>query len=202
MLILASSSPRRQQLLARTGLPFTVRTTDAEELHDPALSPADLTEGNARLKAAVVAASYPASTVIGADTLVYLDGEPLGKPLNLEIARETLRRLSGRAHEVCTGIALVTEGGKQSHAFHEISRVWFRALSEETIDLYLALVDVQDKAGAYAIQEHGCLLVERYEGDYANIVGLPVTRLLAELEKESTLLANTAASQRSALSQS
>ena len=93
-----------------------------------------------------------------------------------------MRRLSGRSHEVCTGVALVEEGGKRSRTFHEISRVWFHALTEETIDTYLALVDVRDKAGSYAIQEHGCLLVARYAGDYANIVGLPVGRLLKELE--------------------
>lgn len=181
MLILASSSPRRQQLLELTKLPFTVVTTDAEEQHDPALSPAELTEGNALLKAAAVARFHPAATVIGADTLVYLDGQPLGKPLHPEVARETLRRLSGRAHEVCTGVALVGHGGETFRAFHEITRVWFHTLTEEVMATYLALVDTQDKAGSYAIQDHGCLLVERYEGDYANIVGLPITRLVAEL---------------------
>ena len=136
---------------------------------------------NARAKAREVAARHPRSVVLGADTLVWLDGIPLGKPPGLDEARQMLRQLSGRVHEVATGVHLLRMEPRQQAEFHEVTRVRFRNLDESIIDRYLASVDVLDKAGAYALQEHGDLLVETVEGSRSNVIGLPVERTMAAL---------------------
>lgn len=181
-LILASASPRRVQLLREAGHTFeTVSPEGVEEAHDAALTPEALTVENARRKAAAVARTRPGALVIGADTLVYLDGHPLGKPATRAEAHEMLRRLSGRAHEVCTGVFLAWDGGRQGLGFHVISHVFFRELSDEEIRAYHALVDPLDKAGAYGIQEHGEKIITRHEGSWTSIMGLPMERLSEEL---------------------
>ncbi len=179
-LILASVSPRRRELLARTGLSFEVIGSPAEEIHDARLPPADLCEENARLKAVAVASVAPDAVVIGADTLVFIDDQPLGKPADLEEARAMLSRLSGRTHRVCTGVCLVAPGSAP-RTFHEITEVDFRPLAPAAIDAYLALVDPLDKAGAYGIQEHGERLVTEIRGGFDNVMGLPVARVQAAL---------------------
>ena len=179
-LILASGSPRRRELLAQAGLVFEVVVSPAEEIHDPALPPDVLCEENARLKAAAVALDYPNAVVIGADTLVFIAGEPLGKPADLDEARAMLRRLSGRTHTVCTGVCLIQPGGV-TETFHDLTEVLFRVLDEATIDRYLALVNPLDKAGAYGIQEHGELLVESIQGSFDNVMGLPVARVVGKV---------------------
>ena len=170
-LILGSGSPRRRQLLAELGYSFEVHTADVEELHDASISLRELCEHNARLKAEEVAKRFPDDVVLGADTLVYLDEKPLGKPKSKAEALQTLLMLSGRTHCVCTGMCLVYRG--ESHMFSEVTEVLFKTLSEEVAQEYMAKVDVMDKAGSYGIQEHGEMIVESVEGDFSNVVGLP-----------------------------
>jgi septum formation protein len=180
MLILASQSPRRRELLRREGVDFTVIVKDTEEEHDSGLPPQVLCARNAAAKAEAVAADYPQATVLGADTLVFIDGTALGKPVDEADALRMLMLLQGRTHCVCTAVAVILPGGERRD-FAEISYVTFRSLSEGDARRYMQLVNVMDKAGSYAVQEHGELIIEKIEGDFDNIVGLPVTRLLQEL---------------------
>jgi septum formation protein len=182
-ILLASASPRRRELLARAGILFEVAVSSAEEIHDASMRPADLCEENARLKALAVAADFPGHTVIGADTLVFLDDEPLGKPGDLAEARAMLRRLSGRTHRVCTGVCIVRPGGA-ADSFHGLTEVTFREFDEAVIDRYLEIAHPLDKAGAYGIQEHGELLVEGIRGSFENVMGLPVELVVAALSPE------------------
>jgi septum formation protein len=179
---LASASPRRRELLEDAGVAPLVEAACGPELEDASLGLAALVTANARCKAREVAARHPRSVVLGADTLVWLDGIPLGKPSDLDEARRMLRLLSGRVHEVATGVHLLRMEPRQQAEFHEVTRVRFRALEESVIDRYLASVDVLDKAGAYALQEHGDLLVETVEGSRSNVIGLPVERTMAALQ--------------------
>lgn len=177
-LILASGSPRRRELLAEAGYDFEVVLSPAEELHDASMRPGELCETNAARKALAVAGERPDAVVVGADTLVWLDREPLGKPLTMEDARTMMRKLSGRGHVVCTGVCVVAPGpARRVVCFHEETVVVFRELSDAEIDAYFALVDPLDKAGAYGVQEHGERLVAEVRGSFSNVVGLPVERL-------------------------
>ena len=176
--ILASSSPRRRELLTRAGLGFSVVPSPAEEIHDASLDPTHLCEENARLKAAAVAVTHPDATVIGADTLVFIDDLPLGKPADLAEARAMLRRLSGRVHEVCTGVCVI-HPGSLTEVSHALTHVRFRPLDDAAIDAYFSLVNPLDKAGAYGIQEHGELIIESIDGPFDNVMGLPVQQVLA-----------------------
>jgi septum formation protein len=180
-LILASSSPRRRELLERAGLVFEVIVSPAEEIHDSTMMPSHLCEHNATLKASAVAATQPDATVIGSDTLVFIDDLPLGKPIDLEEARVMLLRLSGRTHQVCTGVCVIHPNGNKD-VFHEITEVTFRALDDRSIESYFALVNPLDKAGAYGIQEHGDRIISGIQGSYDNVVGLPVRRVLAAIK--------------------
>jgi len=176
-LLLASASPRRIALLEEAGIFCEVVGTDVTELRAPDapnLDAAQLAEVNATLKAR--AGWQPDHWVLGADTVVALEGRVFGKPATLREARETLRALSGKTHEVITACALLgARGGDE--LFHDVSHVTFRELSDETITKYLAAVPVLDKAGAYGLQEQGEMLVDRVEGSRANVIGLPVERL-------------------------
>jgi septum formation protein len=179
-LLLASSSPRRSELLTRAGLTFEVAVSAAEEIHDASMPPAALCEENARLKALAVATDRSDCTVIAADTLVFIDGEPLGKPADLAEARTMLRRLAGRAHTVCTGVCIVRPGGAPE-CFHDLTEVIFRPFDDATIDRYFQIANPLDKAGSYGIQEHGDLLVAEIRGSYENVMGLPVALVLEAL---------------------
>jgi septum formation protein len=177
-LILASGSPRRQELLRELGVLFEVVVPPVMEL-DPAatnLTPAEFAVANARLKAEGGELVMPCYWILGADTVVALEGRILGKPKSLEQARDFLRALSGRTHEVITGVALLSPEGVME-SFYEVSRVTFRALTEEVITRYLAEVHVLDKAGGYALQERGEWIVASVEGSRANVIGLPVEKL-------------------------
>ena len=180
--VLASGSPRRRELMERAGFVFRVVPSPAEELHDGSMAPAALCEENARRKAAAIAEREPDAWVLGADTLVFLDGEPLGKPADLAEARAMLARLGGRTHEVITGVCVIRPAG-EALLFHERTTVHFRPLEEADIEAYLALVDPLDKAGSYGIQEHGERLVAAIEGCYDNVMGLPVKALLEEIRR-------------------
>ena len=179
-LILASASPRRQELLAKAGILFEVVVSPSEEIHDASIPLAQLCEQNAELKAKAVAELHPEATVIGADTLVWIDGEPLGKPHDMKEAREMLRKLSGRDHSVCTGVCII-ESNDRINRFHDLTTVRFHPLDESVLEAYLAKVNPLDKAGAYGIQEHGDMIVERIEGSFDNVMGLPVAKVLAAL---------------------
>lgn len=178
--ILASSSPRRKELLEAAGVRFDVKVSPAEEIHDPAMPLHQLCEHNARLKAEPVAATEPDAVVIGADTLVCIDGVALGKPSSPIEARTMLQRLSGRSHSVCTGVCLCLPGGGRE-VFHAITTVHFHPLDQPAIEEYLSLVNTMDKAGGYAIQEHGERIVSGIEGSYSNVVGLPVDEVVGRL---------------------
>lgn len=180
-LILASGSPRRRELLEKAGLDFEVIPSPAEEIHDASLGMAGLCEENARLKAAAVAVHHPEAVVIGADTLVFLAGEPLGKPRDMVEAAGMLRRLSGKAHQVCTGVCIAGPGDA-SRKLHAVTEVVFRELDEETITTYLAKTSPLDKAGAYGIQDHGEMIVEMIAGAFDNVMGFPVAQVLDVLE--------------------
>jgi septum formation protein len=181
-IILASGSPRRRELLERMGVRFEVVTADVEEVMDPAkVAIRSMAGHNAGLKARAVAQAHPGRWVLGADTIVVLGDRVLGKPPNLEAARDYLSALSGQVHEVITGCCLIGPKGNL-RSLHDISRVRFRPLSAETITKYLAQVHVLDKAGAYALQEHGEWLVEGIDGSRDNILGLPTEKLAREFE--------------------
>ena len=177
--ILASASPRRRELLARLNADFQVVSPDVEEWEPENGDPAHQVEENAMRKGRAVAALHPGALVIAADTTVALGNRLFAKPADLREAAAMLQALSGQRHQVLTGMALLL--GDKTHCFHEVSDVVFHELDDETICLYLDRVHVLDKAGAYAIQEHGDLIIDRFEGSFENIMGLPVQRLQAEL---------------------
>ena len=179
-LILASASPRRRDLLMAAGFEVVVRPAEVEELTG-GLSARALVLANAELKALNVAAHTQGDLVLGADTIVVLDGEILGKPRDLIHAAEMLGRLGGRAHEVLTGVCLLRGGGVTHCSFVESTRVAFRPLDEATIDAYLADIDPLDKAGSYAAQEDRGRLIEQIEGSMENVIGLPVARVLTAI---------------------
>lgn len=183
-IVLASASPRRRELLERAGLVFEVQISPAEEIHDSSMPPAELCEFNAVLKAVAVAAGRPDATVIGSDTLVFIDGEALGKPADLSEAHGMLRRLAGRTHQVCTGVCVVFPNGTR-RVFHHTSEVTFLPLDDAAIGEYFTRVDPLDKAGAYGIQEHGEHIIAAISGSFDNVMGLPVAQVLEVLRAES-----------------
>lgn len=184
-LVLASASPRRAALLRELNLDFHVVPSEATEVHEEQLTARELALWNAHRKCRVVARRFPDHLVMGADTLVHLDGRIFGKPGDLAEARRMLQQLQSATHEVVTGICLVHALSGREALFSECSQVRFKALTSEQIDAYLSLVNPLDKAGAYAIQERGELLVEHVNGSYSNVVGLPLERVRAELVRWS-----------------
>lgn len=183
-LVLASASPRRRELLERLGIPFKVSVSKAEENIDRGnLTPEQLARELALLKAKDVARTLEDGLVIGADTIVVLDDEILGKPKSREEAGRMLHLLSGRSHQVITGLALVEAGGGRVQLTSEVTTVWFRRLDPGEVEWYLDTGEPMDKAGAYGIQGKGSILVDRIEGCYFNVVGLPLTRLYLMLKE-------------------
>ncbi len=180
-LILASASPRRQELLKRITEDFTVHPVDADETL-PAGMPVELAPSFlADAKAQAAAKLFPEDIVIGCDTIVVLEDEIMGKPRDREDAYRMLRRLSGETHKVMTGTALYC--GKKSTVFTTETLVTFYELTDAEIEQYLDTGEPFDKAGAYGIQGYGCLLVRSIEGDYNNVVGLPVAALSRALQQ-------------------
>jgi septum formation protein len=178
-LILASASPRRRELLGRLGLPFEVWPSGVDEVLAPGVPAPALATALARAKARDIADRLRATAgapalVLGADTLVVLEGRPLGKPASRDEARTTLRALRGRRHEVVTGVALVETPGGRETAEAVTSRVLMRSYGDAEIDAYVATGEPDDKAGAYAVQGAGEQLIARVEGCYTNVVGLPL----------------------------
>ena len=175
-LLLASASPRRRELLEQAGIPCDVVPVDVEERRRPEESPRDYAERLARAKAATGASRDPDRIVLGADTIVVADHDVLEKPIDDEDAARMLRRLSNRAHDVLTAVA-VARGAELISDVIE-TRVWFAPLTEDEVRWYVATGEPSDKAGAYAIQGLASRFVTRIEGSYSNVVGLPVAAVL------------------------
>ena len=180
-IILASASPRRAELLRQLEPAFQIVPSDATETFDGELSPLELCQLNAHRKARAVAKRIPDALVLGADTLVFLEDEILGKPRDLADARRMLARLQGRTHQVVTGVSLIHLRGHRERLFAVGTDVGFRPLSKAQIGDYLSKINPLDKAGAYAIQEHGEMIVSEIDGSFSNVIGLPVERLGVEL---------------------
>lgn len=176
-IVLASQSPRRQELLRQMGVErFASVSPDADESYPDGLTPQETVCLIARKKAdAAAALTAPDALVITADTMVFIGGDRLGKPRDERDALRMLRELSGRRHEVCTGVSVRL--GERSETFAVTTGVTFRALTDAELLAYIATGEPMDKAGAYGIQGRGAVLVERIDGDYFNVVGLPVCAL-------------------------
>ncbi|SFT71530.1 septum formation protein [Selenomonas sp. GACV-9] len=175
MIILASGSPRRRELLEQIGAKFVVQVSDAAEESGDAMAPQELVKRNAIVKAEAVASEHPELPVLGADTVVALDGHTYGKPCDAEDACRMLRLFAGRTHEVATGIAIVN-GGKV-YADVVTTKVTFAPLTDSEIQRYVASKEPLDKAGAYAVQGLAAVFIEKLDGSYSNVVGLPLHAL-------------------------
>lgn len=175
-MILASQSPRRNELLKLITPDFRVIPAQGEEIVPEGASPSEAVVEIARQKAFMIFLKYKCETIIAADTVVAIDGEILGKPRDEKHAAEMLKTLSGRVHSVFTGVFVIFDDGR-TESFSEETKVEFYPMSEREISDYIATGEPMDKAGAYGIQEKGALLVKRIEGDYYNVMGLPVGRL-------------------------
>lgn len=180
-LILASASPRRADLLRELGLKFRVVPSHAPEAHQEQLTARELSLLNAYRKARAVAKMIPDALVLGADTLVCFGSRLFGKPADLDEAERMISQLQGRTHQVVTGVCLMHLRRCRQKIFAETTEVTFRPLDRKQIRYYLKAIHPLDKAGAYAIQVKGDLIVEKVAGSYSNVVGLPVERLKAEL---------------------
>jgi septum formation protein len=179
-LLLASTSPQRRAILEQLGIPFVAVPPRYEENDAPGADPRELVREHAQGKARSIADGADDRPVLGVDTAVVLDGRMYGKPATAEEAAEMLDALGGRVHEVISGLCLVTPGWEVVE--HDVTRVWFRPLTPRDIATYLSSGEWEGRAGSYAIQGRGAALVERIEGDYLNVVGLPaalLVRLLA-----------------------
>lgn len=186
-MILASASPRRIAILKQAGYSPAVRPQDVDEAALPGEHPKELVERLAKAKAMACAnACGPSEPIVAADTIVWdEDGHVLGKPATEAEAASMLRTLSGARHHVSTGVAIIANGTLTT--FVETTDVWFFELTDAEIEAYVATGDPLDKAGAYGYQSLGCTLVERIEGDYYNVVGLPIAKLVRELAKLDSL---------------
>lgn len=174
-IILASSSPRRKRLMLEAGFNFEIKVSDAEEISEKFMIPWDLTVQNAQIKASPIAQNNQEKIVIGADTVVSLDNEIFGKPSDMEEAVKMLARLSGRTHIVTTGVCIIQK--EKNETFYVNTEVTFKPLSGKEISQYVKVINPLDKAGAYAAQDHGELIIEKYSGSFTNVVGLPMSEV-------------------------
>ncbi len=182
-IILASSSPRRKQLLEMIGLQFDVVPSDYEEDMSLKLEPAELAKHLSLKKGETVAKKFPHALIISADTFVLLNGRLFGKAKNAEHAKKMLKELSGKPHLVITGFAIIDTDNKRTVNKHVSTKVWVKDLSDEEIEWYIETGEPIGAAGAYFIQNKGSILIEKIEGDYFNIVGMPIFSLYHELQK-------------------
>jgi septum formation protein len=182
-LILASTSPRRSELLSLLPVKFRVVASDADEVAHKHLTPLEVCQLNAHRKARAVAKKNPDALVLGADTLVFLGGEIFGKPRNLADAERMLWRLQGRTHQVVTGVSLIHHRRRREKVFAVSTEVLFHPLTRVQIRNYLSKMNPLDKAGAYAIQERGELIVAEISGPFSNVVGLPIEKLREEFRR-------------------
>ncbi len=186
-LVLASASPRRRQMLAGLGIRFTVHTADVDERPREGETPAAYVERLAASKAETVAQRYPDHWVLAADTVVVRGSTLLGKPADAAAARAMLAELAGRRHDVFTGVCLRHRRRRSCHRFHCRTGVWFHDLDSRLIAAYVATGEPLDKAGGYGIQGMGGCLVERIEGSYTNVVGLPLGQTVAVLQRAGVI---------------
>lgn len=183
-IILASSSPRRRELLNQAGIPFTVMPADVDEENaELSGTPEQKAEQLAYMKAAAVAEKIGKGMVLGADTIVVCAGEVFGKPVDRADARSMLATLNGREHQVITGIAVLDAAKGTARIGHEVTRVRFSQLLPEEIEAYINSEEPFDKAGSYAVQGRGALMVEGIDGCYTNVVGLPLRKLYTLLKE-------------------
>lgn len=180
-LILASSSPRRKDFINKLGLNFQIVKPDADETVLVGESASDYVKRMANEKANIVAALHSNDIVLAADTIVVCDNRILGKPVNREDAKNILRLLSGRTHEVMTAVCII-KGDEEIEIF-EVTKVTFAPLTEELIDTYVASGECDDKSGAYAVQGIGAMLIQKVEGSVSSVVGLPICQVRCALEK-------------------
>lgn len=191
-ILLASTSPRRREILGLLGLEFRIIPPTGEEILSPHLSPNEQTRQLAKDKAQSVANQHPEDLVIGSDTVIEIDGRLLGKPENMEEAEIMLRELRGRVHQVHTGVALIQKKSNISIDFVETTHVWIKHFEEGALKDYLMTEESLGKAGAYSIQGEGAQLIEKIEGDYPTIVGLPLWRMAKGLEQQGVVLPTSA----------
>ena len=184
-IVLASRSPRRSELLAAAGISFEVLAADIDETPHTNEAPEAYVERLAIEKASAVLALRPGTTVIGADTTVVIDGQILGKPADAQDATDMLRLLQGRAHDVFTGVAVASASGVLAAVAH--TRVWFGVMTDEDISWYVASGQPMDKAGAYGIQGLASRFIDRIDGSYTNVVGLPVAVVFSILNQEQPI---------------
>jgi len=189
-ILLASTSPRRRELLSLLGVPFSIVPPTGDELLSPHLSPSEQTRRLALDKAQSVANQHPQDLVIGSDTVIEIEGKLLGKPENIQEAETMLRHLRGRCHQVHTGVAIIQQTTYVSIDFVETAQVWIHPFDEYTLKSYLATEESLGKAGAYSIQGKGAQLIEKIEGDYPTIVGLPLWRTAKVLEQQGVVMPN------------
>jgi septum formation protein len=194
-IILASGSPRRREILEKTGLKFKVDKSNYKEKLNPGLKPHDLARFLSSEKARHVAYRYRNALVIAADTIVVLKGRLFGKPRNKEQAREMLKILSGKAHSVITGFTIIDTATKKELTTSVESKVFFKRLSVNEIEAYIRSGEPLDKAGAYAVQGLGAVLIKRIEGDFFNVMGLPSHALTRSLKKFGIKVLNHLSSQ-------
>jgi len=182
-IILASTSPRRKQILAQSGLSFTAVSSNYEEDMTLKLKPLELAKHLSRGKATSIASKYPNHIIIGADTFIALKDELLGKPLTMEKARKSLKKISGKTVSVITGFTILDTGTKKSYSKACETKVFIKRLSNQEIENYIKTNEPLDKAGAFAIQGLGAVIVKKIEGDYLNVMGLPLFELARALKK-------------------
>lgn len=182
-IILASSSPRRKELLSSVGLSFRVVPSNIDEKLNPRHKPQRQAEELSLQKALAVSKKYDDAIIIGADTLVVIDDDILGKPVDFRKTKQFLKKLSGKKHQVVTGFTIIDTKSRNRVTKSETTDVYMKKLTKREIDQYIIKEETTDKAGGYAIQGIGCVLFERIEGDYFNIVGLPLYKLSEELKK-------------------
>ncbi len=189
-IVLASTSPRRRELLGLLGIPFRIIPPTCEEKLSVHLPPIEQTRQFARDKAQSVANQNPEDLVIGSDTVIEIEGRLLGKPENIQEAESMLRLLRGRCHQVHTGVSFMERVTNLSIDFIETALVWIKPFDETTLNSYLDTKESMGKAGAYSIQGNGAQLIEKIEGDYPTIVGLPLWRTAKILEQQGLVLPN------------
>ena len=191
-ILLASTSPRRRELLELLGVPFRIIPPTCDETPSPDLSPSKQTRHFARDKALSVANQHPEDLVIGSDTVIEIEGRLLGKPENIQEAKTMLRELRGTCHQVHTGVAIIQQAKNVIIDFVETALVWIKSFKEGTLKDYLATQESLGKAGSYSIQGNGAQLIEKIEGDYPTIVGLPLWRTAKILEQQGIVLPTSA----------
>lgn len=184
-IVLASASPRRKELMKKVGLKFETMVADVDETVPEGVSPIDSAMLIAQKKALKVSALRPDDAVVGADTIVVIDGDILGKPGTEDDAIAMLTRLSGKEHTVITGVCIAR--GNEKITFAETTRVKFYALTKAEIEDYVKTGEPMDKAGAYGVQGLGCVLVERIDGDYFNVMGLPIASVVRAMKSSGLI---------------